>query len=697
MTKFTFSTTDIIKLLLRYKGLSLHEVKYHLALTKNEEPELKQLLKSMVSQKKLKIARDGIISLVNAPSLCLLQMNAEGRGGSATDLITKEVIAIAPAANNFAISGDEVLVCRDGISKDGHIKGYIQEIISHSLKHLVGRIEQYKDKYYLISENTQLGHYPVIIDGVNQVFNFNEIYHCLVSSYPSAAQSYFKVKVLRSLGHVGDDEAFVERVLIEANVPLEFSAGTMTYINRLPEQLFANEIQGRQDLRQLPFVTIDGEDARDFDDAVYSKTNPDGSFSLAVAIADVAHYVKSGSELDEDAYARSTSIYFPRRVVPMLPEKLSTGLCSLNPHVDRLVMVCHMEISPLGVIVNYSVANAIIHSHHRLTYTQVQQWIQEPKLTPSDIRGNIQSLYAVYLALLTARHKRGAIDFDSNEPYFKFDDQGSIQSLQIRPRLDSHKLIEECMLAANVAVADFLTKNAHATLYRNHARPSEKKFSALKDFLNSHAISFDVTQESVTPKDYANLVAAIKSFPDSAVIQQTILRSMQLAEYAPKNIGHFGLAYAKYLHFTSPIRRYPDLLVHRACKAVLQQKVYAYKHSIEMLGEQTSFCERRTEEMERKVDSYYKCKFAQSHIGNEYCGIISTVVSFGLFVNLPELLIEGLVHISELGGDYFIFDEQKHCLIGKNNGFKYAAGEKIQVSIAHVDMDKLFIDLELVQ
>ena len=303
----------------------------------------------------------------------------------------------------------------------------------------------------------------------------------------------------------------------------------------------------------------------------------------------------------------------------------------------------------------------------------------------------------IYQALLKSRHRRGAIDFEGSEPYFQFDEMGNVSNLAARERKDAHRLIEECMLAANVSVANFLTEHNHTTLYRNHDRPNEKKFTALKDYLNSIAVAFDVTQESVTPKDYQMLVERIKDLPNSAVIQQTILRSMQLAEYAPKSIGHFGLAYEKYLHFTSPIRRYPDLLVHRACKAILEHRTYGYMNSIEAMSEQVSFCERRAETLGRKVDAYYKCKFASQHIGSQFAGVINTVVSFGLFVSIPELLIDGLVHITELGGDYFIFDEKNHSLTGKQNGFKYVAGQSVTILIANVNMDKLFIDLELVK
>ncbi len=697
MTKKLPLPVDIIALLLKHKRLSVHELQYHLAVSKAEEADFKKLLKKMASQKELKIAEDNVVSLTKSARLCRYQANKEGRGGVALDLKTKELIIIHPGSDNFAIDGDEVAVMDDGLDKTGKIQGVVREVIQHKIKNIVGHVEQYKDKYYLVSDNVKLGNYPVIIDGIHQVIETDEIYNAVVSEYPTAEHAYFKVKLVNSIGKIGDDAVFVNRVLIEANVPLEFSEETEKYVDKLPDKLFENEMVGREDLRKLAFVTIDGEDARDFDDAVYCETNADGSFTLSVAIADVAHYVKHGSHLDDDAFGRGTSIYFPRRVVPMLPEKLSNGLCSLNPNVDRLVMVCHMEVSADGQITDYGVDNAIIHSHYRLTYNQVQTWLDNKAPIPDDIKASITSLNAVYHALSLARKKRGAIDFEGSEPYFEFDDKGNVSGLKPRDRMDSHKLIEECMLAANVSVADFLDKNNHATLYRNHDRPSEKKFSALKSYLDSIAVTFDVTQENVRPKDYQILVERIKDKPNNHIIQQTILRSMQLAEYSPKNIGHFGLAYERYLHFTSPIRRYPDLLVHRACKAVIHQKTYGYIHSIEMMGEQTSFCERRAEELERKVDSYYKCKYAQTHVGNQYHGIVTSVVSFGLFVSIPELLIDGLIHVTELGGDYYVFDEKRHSLMGKNSGFKYVAGQELDVIIANVDMERLFIDLELVE
>ncbi|MDD3266239.1 MAG: ribonuclease R [Burkholderiales bacterium] len=685
---------DVIAILLKHKTLSISELIYHLAIDKDEEAQFKKMLKKMVSHNEIKISADNIVSLIRSSRLCVFKANKDG-GGIAADVATKENIIIKKESDHYAIDGDEVMVINDGIDKNGSQLGVITEVIKHKITHLVGRVEQYKDKYYLISNNDHLLHYPVIIIGVNQVLNFGEVYKTRVVSYPMDKQSYFKVEMINTLGEDGDDKVFIEQVLIESNVPLEFSSETLNYVADLADEVSEDDMDGRQDLRQLPFITIDGEDARDFDDAVYCEANPDGSFSLSVAIADVAHYVKHGSALDIDAFDRGTSIYFPRRVIPMLPEKLSNGLCSLNPNVSRLVMVCHMDISADGDMLHYEVANAVIYSHHRLTYDTAQLYIDGVEEAPSDIIPNMSALYLVYKALLKSRAKRGAVEFESSEPYFQFDENGAVEKLVPRSRKEAHKLIEECMLAANVSVANFLNEHNHVTLYRNHDRPSEKKFTALKGYLDSLAIKFDAKQETVITKDYQRLVDSIRKRTDAPIVEQNILRSMQLAEYASDNIGHFGLAYERYLHFTSPIRRYPDLLVHRACKAVLAEKRYSYLRSIADMAEQVCLCERRAENLSRKVDSYYKCRFAQKHVHDEFEGVITSVVSFGIFVTIPSLMIDGLVHVTELGSDYFIFDEVHHALIGKSSGFKYSIGDIIKVAIANVDMDKLFIDLEL--
>ncbi|MFN7094733.1 MAG: RNB domain-containing ribonuclease, partial [Burkholderiales bacterium] len=331
----------------------------------------------------------------------------------------------------------------------------------------------------------------------------------------------------------------------------------------------------------------------------------------------------------------------------------------------------------------------------RLTYEQVQEWLYELSLTPARLISNISHLYLVYQTLLKSRHQRGAIDFESVEPVFMFDKNGLVCNIQARNRLEAHKLIEECMLAANVCIADFLLKHEHPGLFRIHDKPTEDKFTALKHYLNSLAVPFMVKYESLAPHHYATLLTQVHDHPQFAAIQQAVLRSMQLAKYAPQNIGHFGLSYDRYLHFTSPIRRYPDLLVHRAAKHILQQQQYKYAYGLNLMGEHTSYTERLAEDLGRKVDAFYKCQYAKTHIGTEFNGVITTVVGFGLFVYIPDLLLDGLVHVTELGQDYFVFDDKKQILVGRKTGIKYRPGQSLHIQIHNVDMAKLFIDLKL--
>jgi len=342
------------------------------------------------------------------------------------------------------------------------------------------------------------------------------------------------------------------------------------------------------------------------------------------------------------------------------------------------------------------VYNGVINSAARLTYAKVQDWLDKPNQIPSELNNNISHLYLVYQALLKSRHIRGAIDFDSVEAMFVFDPAGLVSDIQPRNRLGTHKLIEECMLAANVCVADFLINNGHPGLFRVHDKPSEEKFRDLKSYLNSLAVRFEVSYDNLVPQHLAQLLTEVHANPKFPAIQQAVLRSMQLAIYSPQNIGHFGLSYDRYLHFTSPIRRYPDLLVHRAAKKIISQSQYIYPHALSIMGEHTSYTERRAEDLGRKVDAFYKCQYAKTHLGSEFTGIVTSIVNFGIFVYLPEILLDGLVHITELGQDYFIFDEQKQILVGKRSGLKYYSGQEVRIQIFNVDMARLFVDLKLV-
>ena len=632
---------------------------------------------------------------LKSPSQCIYHKHNNGMGGIAIDIKTGVKIHILENAENFALDKDEIMVIEDG-ERVGITYGSVKSIINHNTTHLTGTMQLYKDQLLLKVNNTKFGNYLVKIRSNVDKIDRDSLFNSIIVEYPNEESLFFVVELANTVSKAGEDESYVAHLIAESGLPVEFSNAALTQAENLPESVSSYDLKNRIDLRKIPFVTIDGPDAKDFDDAVYCEL-VDGFYNLYVAIADVAHYVSSGSALDKEAYIRSTSVYFPKRVIPMLPEKISNGLCSLNPHVDRLVMCCQMKVSLDGKIVDYKVYNGVIHSAARLTYSKVQSWIEELSLIPPELITNISNLYLVFQSLLHSREIRGAIDFETVEPVFIFDDDtGMVKELQPRVRLEAHRLIEECMLAANVCMADFLIKKRHRSLFRIHAKPSAEKFSALKEYLNSIAVPFDVTYKDLTPHHYASLLKAVRDNLQFPAIQQSVLRSMQLAVYSPNNVGHFGLSYDRYLHFTSPIRRYPDLLVHRVAKSILEDEEYQYVHDLASIGDNTSFAERRAEDLERKTVAFYKCQYAKTHVGKEFSGLITSVVNFGVFVYIPDLMLDGLVHVTELGSDYYVFDEKKQLLIGKKTGVKFASGQELQIEIAGVDMAKLFIDFKLV-
>lgn len=634
------------------------------------------------------------MSTQKTPIQCIYHKHNNGMGGIAIDNKTGAKIHILENAENFALNKDEIMVVEDG-ERMGIAYGSVQSVIKHNTSHLTGTMQLYKEQLLLKVSNTKFGNYLVKIKSQVDKIDRDSLFNAVIVEYPNDESPFFVVELANKVGKAGEDESYVAHLIAESGLPVEFSSAALTQAENLPDSVNSYDLKNRVDLRKIPFVTIDGPDAKDFDDAVYCEL-VNGFYNLYVAIADVAHYVSSGSALDKEAYIRSTSVYFPKRVIPMLPEKISNGLCSLNPHVDRLVMCCQMKVSLDGKIVDYKVYNGVIHSAARLTYLKVQSWIEELSLTPPELISNISNLYLVFQSLLHSRELRGAIDFDTIEPVFIFDDTGMVKELQPRVRLEAHRLIEECMLAANVCMADYLIKNRHRGLFRIHAKPSAEKFSSLKEYLNSIAVAFDVTYKDLAPHHYASLLKAVRDNLQFPAIQQSVLRSMQLAIYSPNNVGHFGLSYDRYLHFTSPIRRYPDLLVHRAAKSVIEGEEYEYLYDLSSIGDNTSFAERRAEDLERKTVAFYKCQYAKTHIGKEFNGLITSVVNFGVFVYIPDLMLDGLVHVTELGNDYFVFDEKKQLLVGKKTGVKFASGQELTIQIAGVDMAKLFIDFKLV-
>jgi ribonuclease R len=596
---------------------------------------------------------------------------------------------LGPKQMHKALHGDIVLARVTGVDRRGRLEGSIVEVLERANTTVVGRIFIEQGVAFVIAENKRINQDILITPDGLMGAKAGQVVVAQIIEQPSKNSEPIG-RVVEILGNYADPGMEIEIALRKHDLPHEFSRRALDAAKRLPKVVGEKDLKGRKDLRKLPFVTIDGETAKDFDDAVYCERSGKG-FRVWVAIADVSHYVKHGDGLDEDAYERGNSVYFPRRVIPMLPEELSNELCSLKPEVDRLVMVCEMEVSAAGAVKSYEFYNGVIHSHERMTYTKVAAMVEGRE--PS--RREIDELYQVFKALFGARQKRGAIDFDSVETRMIFDEKGKIERIERVLRNDAHRLIEECMLAANVCASDFLAENKQHTLYRVHEGPTAEKLEALRAMLKDFALTLGGGDEPHA-KDYAQLLDRVKGKPYAGMLQTVMLRSMSAAVYTPENVGHFGLAYEAYAHFTSPIRRYPDLLVHRGIKAILAGKRYAAENW-SAIGVHCSETERRADDATRDVEAWLKTYFMQDHVGEEFEGTISGVTQFGLFVTLDELYVDGLVHISDLGQDYFKFDAHKHMLSGDRTGVKYQLAGRVRIKVVRVNLEQAKIDFVLVE
>ncbi|HSN22476.1 MAG TPA: ribonuclease R [Usitatibacter sp.] len=607
----------------------------------------------------------------------------------------REDLFLEPRQMHKVLHGDVVRARVTGVDRRGRLEAGIVEVLERANQKVVGRLFIEHGVAFVVAENKRISQDILIMpESLGGAREGQVVVAELVEQPTRNAEPIGRVAEV--LGNYADPGMEIEIALRKHDLPHEWPRAALEHARKLPKAVAAKDLKGRRDLRELAFVTIDGETAKDFDDAVYCEKKG-RAFRLWVAIADVGHYVRPGDPLDLEAYGRGNSVYFPRRVIPMLPEELSNELCSLRPDVDRLVMVCEMEVSSSGVVRSYDFYPGVIHSHARLTYTRVAAAIEgrepEPPV-PEAAMPNIESLYAVYTALLGARRKRGAIDFETVETQMIFDENGKIERIVPVVRNDAHRLIEECMLAANVSASDFLEKNAQPTLYRVHEGPTAEKLEALRAMLKDFALTLGGGEEPQA-KDYAELLERIKGRPYGAMLQTVMLRSLSQAVYSPENVGHFGLAYDAYAHFTSPIRRYPDLLVHRAIKAVLQRERYDAGNLVQ-LGAHCSETERRADDATRDVEAWLKSYYMQDHVGAEFDGTVSGVTSFGIFVTLDDVYVDGLVHISDLGQDYFQFDAARHMLRGDRSGVRYQLGGRVRVKVVRVDIEQSKIDFTLV-
>ena len=604
------------------------------------------------------------------------------------------------------MDGDTVLAKVSGIDQRGRRQAVILEVINRARQRLVGRMIQERGVSWVVPEDHRIKHDILVAPGDLGQAKAGQVVVVEITVPPSG-HSQAMGRIYEVLGEIDDPGMEIEIAVRKFDVPVSFSNVSLQELRKLPALPKASEIKNRVDLRDLPLITIDGEDARDFDDAVYCLPDADtNTFRLLVAIADVSHYVKSGSALDQDAQARGTSVYFPRRVIPMLPEAISNGLCSLNPLVDRLVLVCDMVISSQGQVLAYQFYEAVMNSAARCTYEEVWSALsqQNPlaKKKFSKLAVVFENLQKVYSVLVAERRRRGAIDFESTETRMLMDEYGRIERIEPRIRNEAHRIVEECMLAANLCAADFLIRSEHPGLYRVHEGPSPERLAKLRAYLAITGLQLE-GGEKPQPSDYAKLLQQIRSRPDVQPLQTMVLRSMQQAIYSPHPAGHFGLAYEAYTHFTSPIRRYPDLLVHRVIKALIHRKRMALAKGAEEMarweavGLACSISERRADEASRDVEAWLKCQFMRAHVGESYQGRISGIAPFGLFVTLESLYVEGMVHVSELGSDYFQFNEASHELRGERTGRRYRLGDELVVQLLRVDLEARRIEFGMVE
>ena len=624
--------------------------------------------------------------------------------------------------------GDTVLVRLSGYDRRGRAEGVIVDVVERGMQQIVGRFFAESGIYFVRPDNPRIPQDIVIAPAAIGEAEPGQIVVVDIVVPPSRNQLPTGA-IIEILGKPLDPGIEIEIAIRNFQIPHQWNRELEAQTAEIADQVEEQDKLERVDLRELPLVTIDGEDARDFDDAVYCEPKKRGGWRLIVAIADVSHYVLPNTPLDVEAYQRGNSVYFPNHVVPMLPEKLSNGLCSLNPHEDRLCMVCEMQVGSDGEITKFQFYEGVMHSHARLTYTQVARVIAERYAEQDEgdeatsgrhqfakVLPQLDALHDLYQVLHARRNDRGAIDFDSQETRILFDAQRKISQIIPVARTDAHRLIEECMLAANVCAAEFLSKSKLPALYRVHLGPSEEKLVALREFLGELGLALSGGDDP-QPEDYQRLLKSVAQRADAAVIQTVLLRSMRQAMYQSDNDGHFGLAFDAYTHFTSPIRRYADLMVHRAIRGLLRSKrrvahllrlsskkyvdlavSYPYGDGqVDQIGEHISVTERRADEATRDVSNWLKCEYLVDHVGDEFEGVVSAVTGFGLFVMLNDLYVEGLIHVTGLPKDYYYHEQAQHRMVGERTGRVFRLGDTLRVKVVRVDLDERKIDFELVE
>ncbi len=669
---------------IKEKPLNKYDLYDLLKVDGKQKKPLTHRLKAMVRDQQLSCDRDGVFSIFSSKSGILIGTivaNPKGFGFIVLDEGGKD-LRLNSKQMQLVFHGDRVearLLNQRGDAK-------IVKVIE-SIKSVVGRLHLSEDGAYVIVDDKRIRN-RISIPEVSEDNTNEQIVIVEIVKSPSF-ESLAIGKITQILGNYMDEGVETDSALYRNGIPVDFSEEALAQTAKLPSVVTDEDKKGRIDITDMKLVTIDGEDSRDFDDAVFAEPTNNG-WKLVVAIADVSHYVIEGSDLDNDAIDRGNSVYFPRRVVPMLPEALSNGLCSINPDVERLCMTCEMNIDPEGNLLDYKFYPAVMLSHARLTYTKVSQILEhhDQALTSeyASVLDNLNTLYDLYKALKAERTRRGVMDFDRIESQIVFNDNGKIDDIVASVRNDAHKLIEECMLMANQATAKFLAHNEEDFLYRIHPKPTAEKVETTRQFLTAVGLTLEggVQPES---KHFAKVLLDAKGRDDENIIKTVVLRTMKQAVYTPANEGHFGLAFEDYTHFTSPIRRYPDLLVHRAINRVLDKNKRKPSKKMIETGVHLSVTERRANDASRDVEQWLKCEYMRDKVGDTFNGVISGVAGFGIFIELTDVFVEGMIAMRDMKDDYYIFDDIHHKLKGERTGRTFQLGDTIKIQVASVSLD----------
>ncbi len=692
---------------LRERGKPARRKELLLALGLEDEEQqeaLKRRLRAMERDGQLIMNRSGAYAPADKLDLVRGRVigHRDGYGFVVPD-DSSEDLYLNPRYMRAVFNGDKVLVNVIGIDRKGRREAALVEVLERNTSKLAGRFYVENRIGFVVPNNKKIGNDILIPEGEQYSANSGQLVLIEIMTQPSF---YARPtgKVIEVLGDGFSPGMETELAIHNHNVPHVWPKAVLEQAAEFQEEVAEKDKTSRVDLRHLPLVTIDGEDAKDFDDAVYCESRPKGGWRLFVAIADVSHYVYPDTALDQEAAIRGNSVYFPNKVIPMLPEILSNGLCSLKPKVDRLCLVCEMTISADGTLTRYRFYDAVMCSRARLTYNEVTKWLNEPHVLKSlehqQLLPHLQDLNQLYEVLHKSREKRGAIDFETVETKVIFDENNRIKQIIPVQRTISHRIIEECMLMANVAAARYLIKMKIPALFRIHTGPTTEKIKDLQDFLGGLGLSLSGGKQP-KPIDYGNLLRRIINRPDAHLIQTVLLRSLSQAVYSPENVGHFGLAFPAYAHFTSPIRRYPDLLVHRAIRYMLNNgnpEYFTYNNNAMVsIGAYCSMTERRADEATREAIDWLKCEYIHGRVGEEFAGIITSVTSFGLFVELSDIYVEGLLHVTSLNSDYYHFDPIRHRLTGERTQHVYHLGDKVKIRVARVDLESRQIDFALAE